>query len=67
MEGDSIYVVDSEDGLGGKDAYHFIFFSSQMAGHREPLGQWTSEATKSKCDEDAYSLLIVLCHFTSSE
>lgn len=34
MEGESIYEVDSGDGLGGKDACHLFLFSSQMAGCR---------------------------------
>lgn len=67
MEGESIYEVDSGDELGGKDAYNLFLFSSQMTGYREPLWQWTSEATKPKCDKDVYSSLIVLCYFTSSE
>ena len=61
MEGESVYEVDSGDGLGGKDACDLFLFSSQVAGYREPLWQWTSEATKSKCDKDVHSSLIVLC------
>lgn len=37
MEGESIYEVDSGDGLGGKDAYDLFLLSSQMAGYRKPL------------------------------
>lgn len=49
MEGESIYEVDSGDGLGGKGAYNLFLFSSQVAGYREPLWQWTLEATTPKC------------------
>lgn len=29
----------------------YFLFASQMAGYRQPLWQWTLEATKSKCDK----------------
>lgn len=61
MEGESIYEVDSGDGLGGRDACHLFLFPSQMAGYRNPLGQWILEFTKNKCDKGVYSSLIVFC------
>lgn len=45
------------DGLGGRDACHLFLFSSQMAGYRKPLWQWTLEFTKSKCDKGVYKFI----------